>query len=66
MPSVYWRSVTIICDDSGLADALSTALFLLPQEAGQKLLDKTGAMAIWVDAQGRICYSPGVKDIIRT
>ena len=66
MPSAFWRSVTIICDDSGLADALSTALFLLPQEAGQKLLDKTGAMAIWVDAQGRICYSPGVKDIIRT
>ena len=66
MPSAFWRSVTIICDDSGLADALSTALFLLPQEAGQKLLDKTGAMAIWVDAQGRICYSPGVNDIIRT
>ena len=66
MPSRYWRSVTIICDDSGLADALSTALFVLPQEEGQKLLDKTGAMAIWVDAQGGIYYSPGVKDMIRT
>lgn len=66
MPSVYWRSVTVICEDSGLADALSTALFVLPQEEGQKLLDKTGAMAIWVDAQGGIYYSPGVKDIIRT
>lgn len=66
MPSRYWRSVTIICDDSGLADALSTALFVLPQEEGQKLLDQTGAMAIWVDAQGGIYYSPGVKDIIRT
>ena len=66
MPSRYWRSVTIICDDSGLADALSTALFVLPQEQGQKLLDETGAMAIWVDAQGDLYYSPGVKDIIRT
>ena len=66
MPSEYWRSVTVICEDSGLADALSTALFVLPQEEGQKLLDKTGAMAIWVDAQGGIYYSPGVKDIIRT
>lgn len=66
MPSSYWRSVTIICEDSGLADALSTALFLLPQEAGQALLDQTGAMAIWVDARGNIYYSPGAKDIIRT
>lgn len=66
MPSEYWRSVTVICEDSGLADALSTALFVLPQEEGQKLLDKTGAMAIWVDAQGNLYYSPGVKDIIRT
>lgn len=66
MPSQYWRSVTIVCDDSGLADALSTALFVLPQEDGQKLLDEAGAMAIWVDGEGKIYYSPGVQDIIRT
>lgn len=66
MPSEYWRSVTVICDDSGLADTLSTALFVLPLEAGQALLDKTGAKAIWVDAAGNICYSPGVQEIIRS
>ena len=66
MPSRYWRSVTIICDDSGLADALSTALFVLPQEEGQKLLEQTGAMAIWVNAQGELYYSPGVEEFIRT
>ena len=66
MPSAYWRSVTIVCDDSGLADALSTALFVLPQEDGQALLDKVGAMAIWVDGAGNLYYSPDVKEIIRT
>ena len=65
-PSTLWRSVTILCDDSGLADALSTALFLLPLEEGQALLDKTGAFAMWVDRNGEIFYSPGFQDNIRT
>lgn len=65
-PSTYWRSVTIICDDSGLADALSTALFLLPREEGQKLLNQTGAEAMWVDADRNLYYSPGFETLIRT
>ena len=65
-PSTLWRSVTIICNDSGLADALSTALFLLPQEEGQALLEKAGAAAMWVDRAGQIFYSPGFQDYIRT
>ncbi|MBQ8835276.1 MAG: FAD:protein FMN transferase [Oscillospiraceae bacterium] len=65
-PSAYWRSVTILCADSGLADALSTALFLLPQEEGQALLDKCGAEAMWVASDGSITYSPGFEENIRT
>lgn len=65
-PSKYWRSVTIVCDDSGLADALSTALFLLPQEEGQQLLDQCGAEAMWVNADGNQFYSPGFQALIRT
>ena len=66
MPSSYWRSVTIVCPDSGLADALSTALFLLPREEGQALLDRCGAEALWVDARGERFYSPGFEKLIRT
>ena len=66
MPSTYWRSVTILCEDSGLADALSTALFLLPREEGQALLDKCGAEAMWVDQNGEMFYSPGFEEKIRT
>ena len=65
-PSTYWRSVTIICNDSGLADALSTALFLLPLEEGQKLLSKIDAEAMWVDAEENRHYSSGFQDMIRT
>ena len=65
-PSTYWRSVSILCGDSGLADALSTALFLLPQEEGQALLDQCGAEALWVDSEGALYYSPGFREYIRT
>ena len=65
-PSAYWRSVTVVCPDSGTADALSTALFVLPLEEGQALLDRYGAEALWVDADAKLHYSPGFKSLIRT
>ena len=65
-PAEFWRSVTVVCADSGAADALSTALFTLPLEEGQALLDQFGAQAMWVAADGSIYYSPGFEDMIRT
>ena len=65
-PSEYWRSVTVVCDHSGWADALSTALFLLPLEEGQELLAQFDAKAMWVNADGEIFYSPGFQEMIRT
>lgn len=65
-PSEYWRSVTIVCEDSGLADMLSTALFLLPLEEGQELLREYEAEAMWVGADESIFYSPGFEELIRT
>lgn len=61
MPAAYWRSVTVVCPDSGLADFLSTALFLLPQQEGQALLDRYGARAMWVSADGSRFYSTGFE-----
>lgn len=65
-PSTLWRSVSVVCPDSGAADALSTALFLLPQAEGQALLEQYHAEAMWVDAEGRILYSPDFQNLIRT
>ena len=65
-PAAYWQSVTILCEDSGLADALSTALFVLPLEEGQALLDRYGAEALWVDTSGKEYQSPGLSAMIRT
>ena len=65
-PSTYWRSVTIVGADSGLADALSTTLFLLPLAQGQEILSRCNAEAMWVDGTGQKFYSPGFEQLIRT
>lgn len=65
-PAAYWRNVTVLCPDSGLADALSTALFTLPREDGQALAEACGAEVLWLDAQGNVSYTPGFQARIRT
>ena len=66
MPAAYWRSVSIICRDSGLADALSTALFLMDREAGEALALSCGAEAFWVDADGQEFMTDGFEKMLRT
>lgn len=65
-PAKFFRAVTVVCPSSGLADALSTALFLLPMEDGQALLGQFGAEAVWIDLEGNLHYSPGFQKLIRT
>lgn len=60
-PSERWTSVTVVCVDSGVADALSTGLFLVDMETGQALLEHYGAEAMWVDPEGKIFYSHGFE-----
>ena len=64
-PSEYFRSVTVVCADSGLADALSTALFVLPLEEGMALAKQCGVEAMWMHTDGTLSYTPGFADIIR-
>lgn len=39
MPATHFRAVTVICEDSGLADILSTTVFLLSYEDGVKVIE---------------------------
>ena len=66
MPGTKWRTVSVLCQDSGIADALSTALFLLTQEEGQQLLEQFDAEAMWLDADGNEYFSPGFSARLRT
>ncbi len=63
-PATHVRAVTVVCEDSGLADMLSTALFCLPAEQGKALLKKTpNAHAVWVLADGSLQYSDGFGEL---
>ncbi|MBO4235245.1 MAG: FAD:protein FMN transferase [Firmicutes bacterium] len=65
MPGSRWRSVTILCEDSGLADALSTAVFLMDRESGEKIVLAEGAEAMWVDQDGNVYYTEGFKERLK-
>lgn len=49
MPTHHMRSVSIITEDSGYADLLSTAVFLMPYEEGRTFVESLdGVEAVWV------------------
>lgn len=65
-PSEYYKSVTIICGDSGFADVLSTAVFNMPFEQGLKYIDSLpDTEALWVLKNGEIKYSADFKKLIK-
>ena len=65
MPPSYWRAVSVIYPDSGVADGLSTALFCLNREDGQALLDEfPGAAALWIAPDGELISSEGFEEYV--
>ena len=60
MPSEGFVSVSVICGDSGLGDALSTALFCMTQEDGLALVESiSDAESMWVRDDGTKITSSG-------
>lgn len=59
MPADYFASVTVITPDSGLADALSTALFCMSYEEGLALVQKLdNVQVLWIRADGTQYKTP--------
>ncbi len=55
-------SVTVVCDNGLVSDGLSTACFVLGYEESVPLLEKYGAQAVFMDSNGDIIVTEGLKD----
>lgn len=65
MPSEFMASVSVICEDSGLGDALSTTLFNMSIDEGKDYVENLdGVEALWVDKQYNKTYSSGFEELI--
>lgn len=63
-PATLWHSVTVVAADSALADALSTALFLLPLEEGKALAAACNADVLWIGEEEHM--TAGFRAKLRT
>lgn len=64
-PTEGCQSVTILYKDGMTADALATAVFVLGPEKGYALCQKLdGVECLIVDKEGKIIFSPSLKDRI--
>ncbi|NLO08510.1 MAG: FAD:protein FMN transferase [Clostridiales bacterium] len=66
MPAEYFTAVSIICEDSGLADVLSTAIYNMPYDKGLALIESIGdTEALWIFHDGSMKYSDGFEDLLK-
>lgn len=64
-PAETFVSVSILGPDSGICDALSTALFVMTEEEGRALIDSMdGYEAVWIFADGRMIKSKGIDALV--
>lgn len=67
MPGDYFKAVTVITEHSGVADALSTATFLLPLDEGKALIESLpNTYAYWVTMEDEIVISEGLEKMLKS
>ena len=67
MPDTDFRSLSIITEDSGYADMLSTAAFLMPYEESRAFIESLdGVDAIWLFPDGSMQMTDGAMKVAKS
>lgn len=66
MPAEYFTAISIVCEDSGMADILSTAIYSMPFEEGLALIESLkDTEALWIFPDKTMKYSSGFETLIK-
>jgi len=65
-PADRYTSVTVLLPDSGLADMLTTPLFILPMDQGEAIVKQYGGACMWVTPDDKMYATDGYKKISKT
>lgn len=65
MPGENFAQVTVITEDSGLADFLSTTIFLLPYEEGKQVAEDLDVGVVWIEKDGTQILNEKAESLIR-
>jgi thiamine biosynthesis lipoprotein len=58
MPADHFTAVTVVSRNSAVADVLSTAIFILPYQAGLDLAERYAIDAVWLMQDGTVRTYP--------
>ena len=65
MPAQYYRVVSVVTEDSGIADFMSTTMFLTPYQEGRKLAESIGIDVIWIMKDGTIGATENARKVMK-
>ncbi|MEG1943265.1 MAG: FAD:protein FMN transferase, partial [Angelakisella sp.] len=64
-PANYYRGLTIVNADSGLADLFSTALFCMDYPTSRAFADSHGLKVLWIMPDGTVSYTDNLLPQLR-
>lgn len=64
-PANHCRGVTVLCDDSGLGDVFSTALFVMDYPDSRAFAQEHDLMALWIFDRGRVECTENLVPFLR-